>query len=983
MPLGQLRRVLLALLVAHANRPIPVDRLLDALWGGAADERALHKLHTHVHRLRKALGDADRVGFDPGGYRLTVRPGELDAERFVTLLDEAGDLTDAEPQRAVSVLRKALEMWRGPVAYQDLDVPELTAEAQRLADRRLLAVETLYATELSCGRHGVVVAELTDIVRRHPLRERLHELLMTAYAIGGQQAEALRVYQDARQVVVDELGVEPGPRLRELERRVLVGEAVAPGLPEHGETSSSDAVVRGAPTVPAQLPGPGAGFVGRTDELDALEALLGPQEWSVAVVTGSAGVGKTTLALQWAHRVRDAFPDGQLYVDLRGYGPDEPRPPSHVLGAFLRALGVDGQAIPEDTEERAARLRSEVAGRRLLLVLDNARNAAQVRPLLPGTSTCRVVVTSRDALTGLSVHDGAGDVRLDRMRDDEARRLLAELLGDRHDAEAAGVLAAACAHLPLALRIAAERIRRHPTEHVSDLLFELADERARLDLLDAGDDPHTSVRAVLSWSYHHLPADAARLFRCFGLPATYDLDLYALAALADADVATTRGLVDALVHAHLVEATGPRRYRLHDLLRSYAVELTASLDTTDERDARFARLHDYYLRASARAAEIVTPEAISTHQRVVSEPMLPPLRAAAARRWLDSERDNLVAVAEQATAHGDHGFPMQLSTLLWPHLDVASHFDDALRLHTAALTAARAADDVGAEARALQLLGVIDFRRDHHEDAEQRLLEALALHERLDDRPARASAHNYLAGAVGSMGRADEAADHLRRAIGLYEDLDDPTRARALNNLGLLHQWLGQHDEARRRLEEGLRLAERTGNLTSQAFALTHLVVSCREAGEHDHALARGRRALELIEETGHGALESSAWVYLGTVHHRLGAHDQALSHYERGLIRALEAKADDIAAIAWTKFADLHADRGELAEAVRCYEAALACSPPGTWHEDAPALAGLGDAHAALDDRETAEACWRAAEEIYRDVGHPEADRLRELARS
>ncbi|MBN6039813.1 AfsR/SARP family transcriptional regulator [Amycolatopsis sp. 195334CR] len=591
VPTGRLRRTLLGVLLANANRVVPSSVLTDAMWGDQRDDRVVRNLHTHVHRLRGVLGEPGRLRSEPEGYLLTVLPGELDAERFEALIEDGIRTSAHDPGRGAELIRKGLAIWRG-APFGGLDVPVLHDEARRLGEQRLLATEELYTAELAAGRHTAVITELTELVARYPLRERLHGLLMTALYRGGQQAGALAAYRTARAVLVEELGQEPGPELRQLERRILTGEPI--------ETARVVAV-------PAQLPHDVRGFVGREDQLAELDEL---EPGEIVAVVGEGGVGKTALAVRWAHRARERFPDGQLYVDLRGYGPEEPVPPGDVLAAFLRELGLDNAAIPDDVSERAARLRSLVDGRRLLIVLDNARTVEQVRPLLPGGSSCAVLVTSRDALAGLVAREGAHRIRLGHLSHDEAVALLRELVGPRIE-EVVPALTECCARLPLALRLAAETINARPGWDLDDLLTELT--TAPLDVLDAGGDEETGLRAVFSWSYRCLPPEARRLFRVFGLRRSREVELH---ALAGAGYRATRSLFDALLRAHLVEEVAPGRYRLHELLFAYAKDL---VEATDERAAP-GRLIDRHPTAEvlplARTAAIRRREKTRTRARL-------------------------------------------------------------------------------------------------------------------------------------------------------------------------------------------------------------------------------------------------------------------------------------------------------------------------------------------------------------------------------
>ncbi|GGY11243.1 AfsR/SARP family transcriptional regulator [Streptomyces minutiscleroticus] len=579
------QRVVLAALLLHANKPVNLGQLADAVWD-AAPARAVNLLQRHVSGLRRVL-EPHRVPREPSrvlawtgtGYLLAVPDGRLDlltcehqAER-ARAARAAGDLPGA-----ARALRCAVRMWRGRLC-EGLTGPLLEAERDRLAERRLDLLEERIEADLALGADPDLVGELRRLVGAHPLRERLHGLLMHALYRSGRQAEALRTYQEARRLLDEELGVEPGPELRRVHERILAADA-ALGPPAAPLGTTAAAAVRPARLLPPDV----TGFVGRREQLAQLDRLLeegeAPSAPAICVIVGTAGVGKTALAVHWAHRAGEAFPDGQLYADLRGYGPQRPVTPGEALAGLLTALGVRRPDVPARLEERAARYRGELAGRRMLVVLDNAATAAQVRPLLPGGPDCRVIVTSRDSLAGLVVLHGAHRLTVDRLPADEAAALLRDLIGERARAEpkAVGRLARQCARLPLALRVAAERATAHPYHGLPVLVAELADLRRRLDLLDAGGDPGAAVRTVFSWSYRHLPPDTARAFRLLALHPGPDLEPQVAAALTGTAPETARRLLEALARAHLLQPTATGRYGMHDLLRAYAAELAAAHD---------------------------------------------------------------------------------------------------------------------------------------------------------------------------------------------------------------------------------------------------------------------------------------------------------------------------------------------------------------------------------------------------------------------
>jgi DNA-binding SARP family transcriptional activator len=541
-------RALLATLLLRANRAVPVDDVIEALWGEHPPSAARAGVQNYVMRLRKALGaSGSRISTQPRGYLIRVQAGELDLDRLTDLLlDAATADREASWADAADHAAAALALWRGePLA--DLGSGLLTTrEGPRLAELRLQAQELRINAEMQLGRHSELIAELRQLTAEHPLREHQHGMLMLALYRDGRQADALAAYQDARGVLVEELGAEPGPELQQLHGQILAADP-ALILPAAGVTAPAPI----AP-VPRELPADVGAFTGRTAELAELDRSLltradpaGADRAAVSVisaVSGTAGVGKTALAVHWAHHAARRFADGQLYVNLRGYDPNQPVTATDALAGFLRSLGLPGQDIPPAEAERAARYRSLLAGKRALIVLDNASSVAQVRPLLPGHPACAVVVTSRDSLAGLVARDGASRLDLDLLPSADAVALLRELIGGRVDADpgAAGALAEQCARLPLALRVAAELAAGRPGVPLASLVTELAGQHQRLDLLQAAGDPLTSVRAVFSWSYQQLGAGPARMFRLLGIHPGPDISVPAAASLAGVAEADAR-----------------------------------------------------------------------------------------------------------------------------------------------------------------------------------------------------------------------------------------------------------------------------------------------------------------------------------------------------------------------------------------------------------------------------------------------------------
>ncbi|NRQ40467.1 transcriptional regulator, partial [Nonomuraea sp. NN258] len=591
LPLGSLQqRTVLGVLLLLAGRPAGRERLIDAIWGDAAPVYALNLLQKHVSALRRALepersarSPSSLLSWSEAGYLLNVPAGALDLhvfDRLVTRARAAGD-----PRAAAADLREALRLWRGPVC-EGLSSPLLDAERDRLGEHRVDVLEERIHAELSLGGDDPAgpgpgdpagtVAELRLLVTRHPLRERLRALLMRALYQSGRQGEALAAFHEAREYLLGELGIEPGPQLRRVHEQILRGDPVP----------SAAVVTDRAMPVPAQLPYGLLDFAGRHAELDRLDELCpdegpggGPARAVViSAIGGMAGVGKTTLAVHWAHRVRDRFPGGQLYVNLRGYDPGgSAMDPAEAIRGFLDAFGVPPERVPIGLEGQAALYRSLLAGRRVLIILDNAENAEQVRPLLPGSPGCLVLVTSRDQLSGLVVAEGAQPLSVGLLTPDEARQLLARRLSQgrvRAESGAVDEIIELCGRLPLALAIVAARAATNPGFPLALLAGELRAAKGRLDPFHST-DRSTDMRSVFSWSLQRLSGAAQRLFRLLGLHPGPRISAYAAASLAGTPVTEARAALTELARANLVTEPAPGRFTCHDLLRAYAGELAA------------------------------------------------------------------------------------------------------------------------------------------------------------------------------------------------------------------------------------------------------------------------------------------------------------------------------------------------------------------------------------------------------------------------
>jgi DNA-binding SARP family transcriptional activator/tetratricopeptide (TPR) repeat protein len=923
VPVGGVKqRTLLAVLALQANRPVPAQRLLADLWPEDAGAPSRARLHDQVSTLRRALmhagpDGADRIVAGSGGYLLRVEPDELDLDRFERLTararSAAGTLDD---------FRTALALWRGPALADAL--PEVVERhAPRLDELRHTAAEDRFDAELAVRPGADLVDELTELVAAQPLRERLRGQLMLALYRAGRQAEALAVYREGRQRLVEELGLEAGRPLRDLQAAILRGD---PSLDGPRPTAAP---------APAQLPADLADFTGRTELVSRLVTSLDPEgERPVVVISGMGGLGKTSLAVRVAHRLRAAYPDAQLFADLRGVDP-HPAEPADVLAALLRALGTGGPAVPADPAERAALCRSLLAPKRALLLLDNARDAAQVRPLLPGAGRVAVLVTSRDPLAGLA---GAVHVAVDGFTDDEAVALLARVAGDERvaaDPDAAAQVIAACGGLPLAVRIAGARLAARPRWRVRDLAERLADRRRLLSELSVGD---LGVRASVELSYAALPPDTARALRLLALPDVADLSTRAVAALLDLPESAAGAVAEALVDAHLLGSAGADRYRFHDLLRVFAREVGRPEDAPG---AALRRLLAEYADATRCATLAAQPGHLpddAGQTRFAGD--------RAARDWLDREYRNVAALLVQVAGDPDPdtaALGAVLHQLQW-YLRACGHWDDWHRASDAVCRAAVRTGDRAAELTARQYLGQLATMRSDQPAAQAQLTAALELARVLGDRRAEAAT----LGRLGLLAYArSEVAGSLRRhrdALAIYTALGDRHgEGGALVNIAKCLCTLGRPEEGLRQVEAGLALARETDD-GDRYLMLLHQRGRCLAAlGRYGDAVAAHRECLAITRRQRYREGEAYTLAELGITHLAAGRPGAALR---------------------------------DLDEAVQLFRALDDKLPVATY------LVQVGHAHRALGAEPAARSAWRQALAVLTDLDPPAAREVRALLR-
>jgi tetratricopeptide (TPR) repeat protein/transcriptional regulator with XRE-family HTH domain len=740
-----------------------------------------------------------------------------------------------------------------------------------------------------------------------------------------------------------------------------------------------------AATAPRQLPAMVAHFTGRAAELRTLTGILddtgAPGTIVISAIGGTAGVGKTALALHWAHQAARRFPDGQLYVNLRGYDPDRPMPATDALAGFLRALGVSGPDIPAEEAERAARYRSLLAGRRVLVVLDNAGSVEQVEPLLPGSETCAVVVTSRDSLPGLLVRYGAARLDLDLLPPADAIALLRELIGKRAaaDPDALAALASGCGRLPLALRVAAELAAARPGFPLTDLAAELADEQRRLDVLDTGDDPRTAIRAVFAWSYQRLAPGTARAFRLAGLHPGADFEPYAIAALSGSSLAEARRALDALARAHLIQPAANGRCGMHDLLRGYARELAGSQDGDDEENAALTRLFDHYRYAAASAMDTLYPAGRERRPHVPAPvtPVPPLADGAAARAWLDAERGTLVAITVHTAGHGWPAHAVALAAISWEYLDAGSHYPEATVIHDHARRAARQSADRAGEARVLNNLAGVHYRQGRYSQAVGHLEEALTLYRQAGDQAAQARALSNLGSVYLELGNYQQAAGLARQALDIAPDVG--IQILTLNSLGMIEERLGRYDQAAQYMRQVLVLGRKAGDRVWEARTLANLGHIRLRQGHPGEAADLGKESLACSREIGGRVTEYGALTCVGGAYIRLERYQEAAEHIEQALAMARAAGTSKDEAEALTLLGLLLLATGKPSEADASFAAALELSIElDLPHIRARAHDGLGRACHALGDADQARHHWQQALAIFTELGVPGADEVR-----
>ena len=1017
---GPRQRALLALLLCHANRVVSRDQLVDELLGDQPAESAERMLRVQISRLRKALADgggAPRMLARPPGYLLRVEPGELDLDVFEQRVAAGRDaLSSGDPGRAAVLLRGAESLWRGrPLADLEFE-PFARFEIQRLESQRLLAAEDRIEAELALGQHSALCPELEQLVAEHPLRERLRGQLMLALYRSGRQAEALAVFHDTRRVLDAELGIEPGPALRQVHQQVLAADPLL-DLP----TLAGAAAAR---TLPRDI----AVFTGRERELaqllDGIDGLAASGAVvGIHAIDGMAGIGKTTFAVHAAHRLAPGFPDGQFFLPLHGHTPGQrPVDPADALASLLLTAGLAPQQIPPGVEARAARWRDHLAGKKILLLLDDAVGHEQVRPLLPGTAGSLVLITSRRRLTALV---DAAVVSLDVFPPDEAAALLVRLAG-RAGLEAGDTaireITRLGGHLPLAIGMLASQLRHHPAWTAASLASELADARDRLVMMHA---ENLSVATAFDLSYADLTRGSQRLFRRLGLVPGPDFDAHAAAALDGIRLDEARRGLDDLYDRHLIGEPAPGRYRLHDLLREHARTLATADDPAD-RDAATGRLLDYYLHTALAASKHIART--SWNPAVGSLPparppeFAPPVSTSGqATVWLEHERANLHAAAGYAAASERPMYAALIPAAMANLLEARGHWDQALTLHHIALTAARRAGDQPSQARALMLLGAMQVLTGDFASALATLEQALAVYHDLGDRAGEADAIINLGFVHGQTGNYPAATACHQQALELFRDLGHRRgQAQALNNLGIVHSLTGDYPAATACHQQALELFRGLGdqygqtdalinvgtvqqltgnyraaaaslhqvtalnrdlnNRSTQAWILNERGVLKRLTGDYRAAAASHQQALELFRDLGERSAQAHALNELGLVQQLTGDHQGAAASHHQALRLYRDLGDRHGQAYVLNSLGELASRIAETHQARDQHSQACAIARDiGMPFEQARALEGIGHSHLREDNPGEGIAHLKQALAIYQRIGTPGARRVQE----
>ncbi|MER5478469.1 BTAD domain-containing putative transcriptional regulator [Streptomyces sp. NPDC002734] len=988
---GAVQERVLATLLLEPGRMVPVTRLVESVWDDVPPTTAAHQVRKAVAHLRRRIPDGnDLIITDGPGYRVSVGEEQLDLIEFGSHLRSAADAVhEGRVGDAVRALRHALSLWRGPV-LSGTGGRVIEGAATALEERRLAAAEQYLELRLGLGEAAELIADLRDLIVQHPMRESLRGLLMLALYRGGRQAEAMEEYRKVRELLAEELGIDPGPQLTKLYEGILheAPELAAPGpvaasprpiTPPAVLPTASTAGAETPAAAPCTLPQDLSDFTGRHEELAALlNHVKARNETSegytpLIAIDGMGGSGKTSLAVRAARQAADLFPDGQLHIDLRGYTPGEPSvTPSSALDSLLRALGTPGDRIPDDLEGRAALWRSTLAGRRTLLLLDNARDVGQVLPLLPAEPGCLVLVTSRARLLDL---DGAEWISIGPMSEDDGAQLLTEMLGEARVAaepKASADLVELCGRLPLALRIVAARLRNRPRWTVQYLADRLHDETRRLEELSAGE---RSVAATLRLSYQAMAEEYRTSFRLLGLHPGTVIDVHSTAALLGMDTHDAESVLERLLDVHLLEQPEIGLYRFHDLVRNFAQSQGGP--ATEEVDAQgVEQLLGYYLTVTEEACQVLFPGRKRSSTGLAPyggelPPLQDPERASA---WFDREHGSLPAAVALSERHGLDRHTVWLTRNIVFQLNALGRFEDFRHLSQVAVKAARRVQDLALLGASLSSLGIACWKLGHFDEGIEVTSEGRDIAVRLGEKHTEAHSESTIGLLLTVLGQHAEALPHLERAMALEHELDIPrSQAETLTILSTLYEQWGRYGEAATAARRALEIHRQVDYRSNRVMALTDLAFAHVGLGEYEDARTCLERARGLCDEASPPgdfalvlALSAQVAQYLGRGSEVSGLTGQALELAELSGSPTRQAKVENLVGRVHRRRHDheramqLHSHAYELAAAIR-YRA-----------EEARALGGMARAARALGDTVSAAKHEAAAAALFEVMGAP-----------
>jgi DNA-binding SARP family transcriptional activator/tetratricopeptide (TPR) repeat protein len=1017
-------RCVLAILLWRAGQPVSSDSLIDVVWEGNPPDSALASLYVYISRLRRDLKSA--VGEDrawlrrrSGYYILDAGFDTVDLGQFRELRNQARAAVEhGDDDRAAALLHEADDLWRG-TPLTGLGGTWAEGVRARLEEERLDAIRDRIECELRLGRHAALIGEVSDLVTQHPSDQALVSHLMIALYRTGRLSEALETYRRTYSRLVEEIGSEPVAALRLLHQRMLNAD------PELDEPPA-----RQLPPDPKpdSLPRDNPHFTGRAAELEQLFRLINTESGrgsvTVVAISGMAGIGKSTLAIHAAHLLGDRYPD-RFYLHLHTHDPiEEPVDPTAGLGTLLRTLGTPPQELPGTLEERATLWRTKLVNRRALIVLEDADSSDQIRPLLPGSSSCLVLITCRRRMIGLP---GIFWVPLNVMRPDEAASLFVRVAGSERvqDPIAISRIVGMCGYHPLAIQLAAGRFRNHPAWSIADLAARLLRSQQRLGEISAED---RELAGSLDLSYRYLTSDQQRLLRQLALHPGLDFSVYAAAAAADSgSLAATERALDVLLDHHLLEEREPGRFTFHDLVREYARQLSELEDSEQDRQRTVNRMLDYYLCLADRADRVAYPfhrrlDAIFTYIPA----SLPSFTGRDdARKSVEAERANLLRVMQYA---GRHGWPTHAALLphvlagfldtwgYWEHAATAhrlavgiwretgnragearaltelcfilsrtSGYAEALECAYDALRIAGARADRVGEADILDCMGLILWQSSRFQEALSRHDEALAIWRSIYDRHGEADALGHGAIPLLHIGRYEDALTRLNEALLIYQETGDPSgEANTLNNIAEVQQQRGFHDEAFDYYQRVMIIVRGLGDRQREAILLNNIGNLCQSAGQYDRSLKHYRNALRIYRDIGDRRCESDALNNIGMAFYHVGHYGEALNHHHKALVLAHELAEPYQEARSHCGTGNVHLETGNHSAALNDYRSALEISRRiGDVYQEALAWDGLGNVLLQTEGGAAARKHWRKALDLFEQIGVPEARSVRNRLRA